>query len=85
MDSSPELLIKFYCKRGSMGNFIKEAKSGFDFAAVSSSSEIVNTNRFQIHALDTCAGLQPVQLVQAVRTSGINAKQHGGHRPTYAD
>jgi hypothetical protein len=51
MDSSPEHLIRFYCKRGSMENFIKEGKNGFDFAAVSSNSEIVNANRFQIHAL----------------------------------
>jgi len=51
MDSSSERLIKFYCKRGSMENFIKEGKSGFDFAAVSSSSEIVNANRFQLHVL----------------------------------
>ena len=35
MDSSPEYLIKFYCKRGRMENFIKESKSGFDFASVS--------------------------------------------------
>ncbi len=35
MDSSPEYLIKFYCKRGLMENFIKESKSGFDFSAVS--------------------------------------------------
>ena len=51
MNSSPEQLIKFYCKRGSMENFIKEGKNGFDFAAVSSNSEIVNANRFQIHVL----------------------------------
>ena len=51
MESAPERLIKFYCKRGSMENFIKEGKNGFDFAAVSSSSEVVNANRFQIHAL----------------------------------
>ncbi len=31
MDSSPEYLVKFYCKRGLMENFIKESKSGFDF------------------------------------------------------
>lgn len=30
MDSSPEYLIKFYCKRGLMENFIKESKSGFE-------------------------------------------------------
>ena len=51
MDISPEQLIRFYCKRGSMENFIKESKNGFDFGAVSSSSKIVNANRLQIHAL----------------------------------
>lgn len=34
-----------------MENFIKECKSGFDFAAVSSSSKTVNANRLQIHVL----------------------------------
>lgn len=51
MDSSPEYLIKFYCKRGLMENFIKESKNGFDFSSVSSHSRIVNANRLQIHAL----------------------------------
>ena len=51
MDMSPEQVIKFYCNRGRMENFIKEGKNGFDFASVSSSSEVVNANRFQIHAL----------------------------------
>ena len=51
MESSPERLIKFYYKRGGMENFIKEGKNEFDFASVSSSSEIVNANRFQIHVL----------------------------------
>ena len=51
MDPSPEELVRFYCKRGSMENFIKESKNGFDFTAVSSSSKIVNANRLQIHAL----------------------------------
>lgn len=51
MDSSPEDLIRFYCKRGQMENFIKECKSGFDMSYVSSSSMIVNANRVQIHAL----------------------------------
>ena len=45
MDSSPEYLIKFYCKRGLMENFIKESKSGFDFASVSSHTRMVNANR----------------------------------------
>lgn len=51
MDSSPEYLIKFYCKRGLMENFIKESKSSFDFASVSSHTRIVNANRLQVHAL----------------------------------
>ena len=51
MDSSPEYLVRFYCKRGLMENFIKESKSGFDFSAVSSHNRIVNTNRVQVHAL----------------------------------
>ena len=51
MDSSPEKLIRFYCKRGLMENFIKECKSGFDMNYVSSSSQIVNANRVLIHAL----------------------------------
>ena len=51
MDSSPEYLIKFYYKRGVMENFIKESKSGFDFASVSSHTRMVNANRLQVHAL----------------------------------
>lgn len=51
MDLRPEQVIKFYCKRGTMENFIKESKNGFDFTAVSSSSKIVNANRVQVHAL----------------------------------
>ena len=43
--------IRFYCKRGNMENFIKECKSGFDMSYVNSSSQIVNANRVQIHAL----------------------------------
>ena len=51
MDSSPEYLIKFYCKWELMENFIKESKSGFDFASVSSHTRMVNANRLQVHAL----------------------------------
>ena len=51
MDSAPEYLIKFYCKRGLMENFIKESKTGFDFASVSSHTRIVNANRILVHAL----------------------------------
>ena len=51
MDASPENLIRFYCKRGQMENFIKECKTGFDMSCVSSCPMIVNANRVQIHAL----------------------------------
>ena len=51
MDLSPEEIVKLYRNRGLMENFIKEGKNGFDFGAVSSQSEIVNSNRFQIHVL----------------------------------
>ena len=51
MDSDPEKIIRFYYRRGTMENYIKESKNGFDFAAVSSSSKLVNANRLQIHAL----------------------------------
>lgn len=44
-------VIQFYCGRGKMENFIKEGKSGFDFASVSSSTKLVNANRLQVHAL----------------------------------
>ena len=51
IESSPEYLIKFYCKRGLMENFIKKSKTGFDFASVSSHTRVVNANMLQIHAL----------------------------------
>lgn len=51
MDSAPGDLIRFYCKKGSLKNYIKESKNGFDFTSVSSSSKIVNANRLQVHAL----------------------------------
>jgi hypothetical protein len=51
MELAPEQVIQFYCNRGRMENFIKEGKNGFDFGAVSSRSEVVNANRFQVHVL----------------------------------
>ena len=42
MDMEPYQVIQFYCGRGKMENFIKEGKGGFDFAAVSSHSKVVN-------------------------------------------
>jgi len=51
MEMSPQNLIKFYCNRGTMENFIKEAKNGFDFGTMSSRSKTVNANRLQISML----------------------------------
>ena len=47
----PYKVIRYYCGRGKMENFIKEGKSGFDFSSVSSHSRIVNANRLRVHAL----------------------------------
>ena len=50
LEMKPYQVIQFYCGRGKMENFIKEGKSGFDFASVSSASRLVNANRLQVHA-----------------------------------
>ena len=44
-------VVRLYCQRGIMENFIKEGKSGFDFGAVSSSTMKVNANRLMLHIL----------------------------------
>ena len=51
MELAPEEILKFYCNRGKMENFIKESKNGFNFASTSSHSKIVNANRLQLHVL----------------------------------
>lgn len=51
MELTPEELLAFYCNRGTMENFIKECKNGFDFASASSRSKVVNANRLQLHVL----------------------------------
>ena len=51
MDLTPEEIIKYYCNRGTMENFIKECKNGFDFASTGSKSKIVNSNRLQLHVV----------------------------------
>ena len=51
MESEPYKVIRFYCGRGKMENFIKKSKDGFNFSAVSSKSKIVNANRLRLHAL----------------------------------
>ena len=51
MELPPESLIRFYCNRGRMENFIKESKHGFDFDTMSSPSMTVNANRLQLSVL----------------------------------
>ena len=51
MEGSPEDLIRFYCKRGQMENFIRESKYGFNMDSMSSHSMIVNANKLQISML----------------------------------
>lgn len=51
MEIEPYQILQFYCGCGNMENFIKEAKSEFDFNAVSSHARLVNANRLQVHAL----------------------------------
>ncbi len=51
MDLCPEDIVRYYRNRGTMENFIKESKSGFDFVSTSSHSKLVNANRLQLHVL----------------------------------
>ena len=51
MTSSPEDVIRFYSKRGTMENFIKESKNGFGFKTLSSTQYIANANKLQISLL----------------------------------
>lgn len=51
MDLKPIEIIRFYCNRGKMENFIKESKRGFNMDTMSSRSMIINSNRMQISAL----------------------------------
>jgi hypothetical protein len=51
MELTPEEILKYYCNRGTMENFIKECKNGFDFSSTGSKSKIVNANRLQLHVL----------------------------------
>ena len=48
MDLMPEDIVRFYCNRGRMENFIKESKNGFDFSCMSSHSMAVNAGRLMI-------------------------------------
>jgi hypothetical protein len=51
MNMTPKETFKYYCNRGTMENFIKECKTGFNFASTPSRSKIVNANRLQLHVL----------------------------------
>ena len=51
MDLTPEKVLKYYCNRGTMENFIKECKNGFNFGATGSKNKIINANRLQLHVL----------------------------------
>ena len=51
MSLTPFETIKFYANRGTMENFIKECKLGFNFNSTSSRDMIVNENRLQMHIL----------------------------------
>ena len=48
MDLSPEDIIRFYCNRGRMEDYIKESKNGFDFFCMSSHAMVVNACRLMI-------------------------------------
>jgi hypothetical protein len=44
---SARKIVRFYCQRGTMENFIKEGKNGFAFGKMSSSKYCVNANKLQ--------------------------------------
>jgi len=47
LDAKPKAVIKFYSKRGTMENFIKESKYGFALDKLSSTDYWVNANKLQ--------------------------------------
>lgn len=51
MDLIPEQTLWYYRNRGTMENFIKESKNGFDFASTPSRSKLVNANHLLLHVL----------------------------------
>lgn len=50
LEMEPYQVFWSYCGRGRMENFIKEGKSGFDFATVSSSSRLASLKLLKISA-----------------------------------
>lgn len=51
LDDSPEDIIEFYAKRGTMENYIKEGKMGFAFGKMNSSEFDINANKLHIAVL----------------------------------
>ena len=51
MALEPKQILAFYCNRGTMENFIKEGKNGFEFNRMSSTSFVANKNKLQIAML----------------------------------
>lgn len=51
MDLTPEEILRYYCNRGTMENFIKECKNGFNINSAKSASKLVNANRLQLTVL----------------------------------
>lgn len=45
--SKPKAIVKFYCQRGTMENFIKEGKNGFAFGKMSSTKYWANAYKLQ--------------------------------------
>lgn len=51
VDDEPKDVIKLYCKRGNMENFIKECKNEFGFRYMSSTNRLANELRLQIDSI----------------------------------
>ena len=50
-DDDPKEIVRLYCKRGNMENFIKESKNEFGFSHMCSHEQITNENRLFIAGL----------------------------------
>ena len=51
VSAEPKEVIKLYCKRGNMENFIKECKNEFGFRYMSSTNRLANELRLQIDSI----------------------------------
>ena len=50
-DDESKEIVRLYCKRGNMENFIKESKNEFGFSHMCSHEQITNENRLFIAGL----------------------------------